>query len=87
MTVQMIPFSISANTNTCQPVLIIENNYLVDFRPSHTINGFLWLSEYLCTEDFQESENIVNIPSIISLLVIIDIIWGSYINGSIQNTI
>ena len=44
-----------------------------------------WIS--ICTEDFQESENIVDIPSIISLLVIIDIIWGSYINGSIQNTI
>ena len=39
------------------------------------------------TLGFQESENIVNILSINSLLVNLDIISGSYVNSSSQNTI
>ena len=75
---------ISANTDTLKSVLIIENNYLVDFRPFHTINGLLEFNKDLYSEDFQESEKVVDIRS---LLVSIDIILGSYINGSIQNSI
>ena len=36
---------------------------------------------------FHESENVVNILSINSILVNIDIISGSYVNGMMKNTI
>ena len=36
---------------------------------------------------FNESENVVNILSINSILVNIDIISGSYVNGTTRNTI
>ena len=38
-------------------------------------------------EGFHESENVVNILSINSILVNIDIISGSYVNGTTKNTI
>ena len=38
-------------------------------------------------EGFHESENVVNIHSINSILVNIDIISGSYVNGTTKNTI
>ena len=37
-------------------------------------------------EGFHESENVVNILSINSILVNIDIISGSYVNGTTKNT-
>ena len=79
--------TISANTNTLKSVLIIENNYLVDFRHSNFIARLLGFNDNLYSEDFQESENVVNIPIISSLLVDIGIVVGSYVNGSIQNKI
>ena len=39
------------------------------------------------TSGFHESENMVNILTINSILVNIDIISGSYVNGSTQTTI
>jgi len=36
---------------------------------------------------FHESENVVNILSTISILVNVDVISGSYVNGRTQNTI
>ena len=60
---------------------------MVDFRPAHTINGLLGFNKDLSCEDFQESENVVNLLTINSLLANVDIISCSYVNGSIQNTI
>ena len=79
--------TISANSNTLKSVLILENNYHVDFRPSISISSLLGFDHNIYTQDFQESENVVNILSINSLLVNLDIVSGSYVNSSTQNTI
>ena len=62
--------TISANTNTLKAVLILEYNYHVDFRPDRLL-GF---NHDLYTSDYQESENPVNILTVNSVLVNIDIV-------------
>ena len=77
---------ISANTNTLKSEMIIKNNSLVDFRRYKSINGLLGFHSKLYTLGFNESENMVNIHTINSILVNIDIISGSYVNGSTHPT-
>ena len=79
--------AISANSNTLKSVLILGNNYQVDFRQLNSISKLLGFNNDIYTLGFQESENVVNILSINSLLVNLDIISGSYVNSSTQNTI
>ena len=79
--------AISANSNTLKSVLILENNYQVDIRHPNSISRVLGFYNDIYTLSFQESENVVNILSINSLLVNLDIISGSYVNSSSQNTI
>ena len=79
--------TIYPNTNTLKSILIVENNYQVDFRPPNSINSVLGFNSELYTEGYHDSENIVNILDINSILVNIDIISGSYINSSTRNTI
>jgi len=69
--------TISANTNTLKSVLILENNYQVDFRPEHSICSVLGFDNKLYTNDYQESENPVNILSMNSILENIDIILAA----------
>jgi len=73
--------TLSANTNTLKAVLILENNYHVDFRPEASICSLLGFNKAVYTSDYQESENPVKILNINSILVNIDIISGSYVNG------
>ena len=68
-------------------VLILENNYQVDFRQPNSISSVLGFNNDIYTLDFQKSENVVNILSINSLLVNIYIVSGSYVNSSTQPTI
>ena len=79
--------TISANSNTFKSVLILENNYQVDFRHPNSISRVLGFYNDIYTLGFQQSENVVNILSINSLLVNLDIISGCYVNSSSQNTI
>ena len=76
----------SANINTIWNVFL-KNNYEVDFRKGKSINSLLGFDSNLYTSGFHESENMVNILTIKSILVNIDIISGSYVNGSTQPTI
>ena len=73
--------TLSANTNTLKAVLTLENNYHVDFRPEASICSLLGFNKAVYTLDYQESENPVKILNINSILVNIDIISGSYVNG------
>ena len=66
--------TISANTNTLKAVLILENGYQVDFRPDHSVSSVLGFNNAVYSSDYQESENPVNILSINSILVNVDII-------------
>ena len=75
---------ISANTNTLKCEMIINNNYEVDFKRYNSINSLPRFDSKLYTSGFNESENIVNILTINSN---IDIISGSYVNGSTKPTI
>ena len=77
----------SANTNTLKSEMILKDNYDVDFRQYNFINSLLGFHSKLYTSGFNESENMVNILTINSILVNIDIISGSYVNGSTQPAI
>ena len=67
--------------------MIINNNCEVDFRRYNSINSLPGFDSKLYTSGFNESENMVNILTINSMLVNIDIISRSYVNGSTQRTI
>ena len=79
--------NISANSNTLKSVLILEEDYQVDFNHQNSIAKVFGFTGAKYTGGFQESENVVNILSINSILVNIDIISGSYVNGTTKNTI
>ena len=79
--------NISANSNTLKSVLILEKDYQVDFNHQNSLAKVLGFTGAKYTEGFHESENVVNILSINSILVYIDIISGSYVNGTTKNTI
>ena len=66
--------------------MIINNNCEVDFRRYNSINSLLEFDSKLYTSGFNESKNVVNILTINSILVNIDIISGSYVNGYTQST-
>ena len=78
---------IAANTNTLKSEMILKNNYEVDFRLDKSINSLLGFHSNLYACGFNESENMVNILIINSVLVNIDIISGSYVNSFTQHTI
>ena len=78
---------ISANTNTLKSEMSLKNNYKVNFRQYKSINSLQGFHSKLYTSGFNESENMVNILTINSILVNIDITLGSYVNGSTQHTI
>ena len=78
---------ISANINTLKFQMILKNNYKVDFIQDKSVNSLLGFDSKFYTLGFNESENMVNIITINSILVNIDIISGSYVNGSPQPTI
>ena len=77
----------SANTNTLKSAMFLKNNYEVDFKKDKYINSLLGFHSKLYTSGFHKSENIVNILKINSILINIEIISGSYVNGSTQPTI
>ena len=79
--------NISANSNTLKSVLIIESGYQVDFNKQNALSKVLGFTGTKYGEGFHESENVVNILTINSILVNIDMISGSYVNGATKNTI
>ena len=79
--------NISANSNTLKSVPILEKDYKVDFNNQNSLAKVLGFTGTKYTEGFHESENVVNILSINSILVNIDIISGYYVSGTTKNTI
>ena len=78
---------IAGNTSTLKSEMFLKNNYEVDFIQDKSINSLLGFHSKLYTSGLHESENMVNILTINSILVNIDIISGSYVYGSTQPTI
>ena len=79
--------NITPNTNTLKSVLILEKGYQVDFNHQNSLARVLGFTGAKYTEGFHESENVVDILRINSILVYIDIISGSYVNGTTKSTI
>jgi len=78
---------ISANTDILKSVLEIQDDFQVDFRARNSISSVLGFRNQVYKEGIHESQNVVNILSINSILVNVDMIGGSYVNGRTQNTI
>jgi len=78
---------ITANTNTLKSVSEIQGDFQVDFRARNSISSLLGFQNQVYEEGIHESQNVVNILSINSILVNVDVIGGSYVNGRMQNTI
>jgi len=78
---------ITANTNTLKSVLEIQGDFQVDFRARNSLSSVLGFRNQVYKEGFHESQNVVNVFSINSILVNVDVIGGSYVNGRTQSTI
>lgn len=72
---------LAPNTNTLKTILKLKNGYQVDFTPAHSLSDLLGFNKAIYTNKYHESENIVNIINISSILVNIDCISGSHVNG------
>ena len=79
--------SIAANSSTLKTILTLDNNYQVDFTLNNSLRHLFGFNSTIYTESYQESEGVVNIVNINSILVNIDIITGSYVNGRMQPVI
>jgi len=77
---------ISANTSTLKCVMEISIDFQVDFRARNSISSILGFQNQVYEEGVHESQNVVNILSINSILMNVDVIGGFYVNGRTQNT-
>jgi len=77
---------IMANTNTLKSVLEIQGDFQVDFRARNSISSILGFQNHVCEEGVHESQNVVNILSINSILMNVVVIGRSYVNGRTHNT-
>jgi len=68
-------------------VLEISNDFQVDFSVQNSISSVLGFANQVYKAGIHESENLVSILSINSILVNVDVIGGSYVNGKTQNTL
>ena len=74
--------NITANISRLTSIVSIENpNYKVDFSDDNSIASLLGFEKKVIGLGYNESDNIVNIMPVNSILVNIDIIMGSYVNG------
>jgi len=75
--------TVTANVSRLTSIVSIENSsYKVDFSVPNTIGSVLGFDRVVIGFGYNESSNIVNIMQVNSILVNIDIIMGSYVNGS-----
>ena len=76
--------SISANASTLKTVVELKNNYQVDFSIDSSLRIVLGFNEPFTPVNYQESENVVNIMNVNSILDNIDVITRSYVNRKMQ---
>ena len=62
---------ISANTNTLKSEMLLKNNYALDFRKYKSINSLLGFDSNIYTSGFYESEKMINILTINSIMILI----------------
>jgi hypothetical protein len=74
--------NITANISRLTAIVNIEDpNYKVDFGVDNSIGSVLGFGKTIVGFGYNESSSIVNIMPVNSILVNIDIIMGSYVNG------
>ena len=78
---------ILADYATLKSVLYISKNYKVDFNIANSIRSILGFDAGVYSEGYHESQRIVNIMSVNSILVNNSCVGGAYVNGSQQPTI
>ena len=75
--------NISANISTLKSIIEITNQtYQIDFSVENSIGPTLGFQPVVIQHGYNESQDIVDIMKINSILVNVDIISGSYVNGS-----
>jgi hypothetical protein len=62
----------------------ISPRFMVDFRHPNSLRSLLIFDNTVYHTGYNESENIVNILTVNSILVEVDIINGSYVNGKLS---
>ena len=81
-------FNLSANISRLTSIVTIDKPmYKVDFGVANSIGSVLGFNTIVIGHGYNESTNIVNIMQINSILVNIDIVMGSYVNGSQSPTL
>jgi hypothetical protein len=74
--------SITANVSKLKSIVHISHNeYCIDFNKPNSIGSTLGFNPSTISSGYNESHKIVDIMKINSILVNIDIISGSYVNG------
>jgi hypothetical protein len=74
--------TISANISELKSIVHISNeSYLVDFTCENTLGMLLGFKKVMVSYGYSKSQNIVDITKVNSVLVNVDIISGSYVNG------
>jgi len=79
--------TIAANSNTLKSILDIGKDFKVDLATVNSLRSVLGFNRQIYAEGYNESENIVNILSVISLNVTSDVIGSSFTNGVTRNII
>jgi hypothetical protein len=79
--------SIAANVNTLRSELEILDNYKVGFRILTSFNRILGFKNKVYHAGVNTSENIVDILPVNSIFITLDLINGSYVNGTKKNFI
>ena len=80
--------NISANISKLTSIVNIEKSrFKIDFGVSHSIGSIIGFKKVIIGQGYNESPNIVNIMQVNSILVNLDIIMGSYVNGSQSPTL
>jgi len=65
---------ITANTNTLKSIMEIQGDFQVDFRARNSISSVLGFQNEVYEEGIHESDSVVNILSINSILVNVDVL-------------
>ena len=80
--------AITANLSELKSIVHISNDlYEIDFNVPNSIGSVLGFTNETIRMGYNESPNIVNIIQVNSILVNLDTISGSYVNGSVSPTI
>ena len=83
----LYPITFSANGNTLHSIMEIQKGYQVDFTLKYSLCEILGFHHKMYSSGYHFSEDPVNILSVNSIFVTLDIISGSYVNGTEKNVI